>query len=176
MIDYPACWAATPASVRPDLAVQLGVSVPTLHRLLQEQAAHIVSAGKARRTRYALRRPCAATCTTCRCTRSATRGRIEPIGTLSALHPQGSCLHLTLPARGGGGAIPPWPLPRRGSRRLVGRPALPALRHAPPRLYGTPVRPSRTPPVGRARCAQRMVVTTTSSTCCASAATTSAAT
>ncbi len=40
-----------------DLAEQLGVSVPTLHRLLQEQGDAIVAAGKARRTRYALRRP-----------------------------------------------------------------------------------------------------------------------
>ena len=40
-----------------ELAVQLGVSVPTLHRLLQEQGDTVIVTGKARRTRYALRRP-----------------------------------------------------------------------------------------------------------------------
>ena len=40
-----------------DLAMELGVSVPTLHRLLQESPEPILVAGKARRTRYALRRP-----------------------------------------------------------------------------------------------------------------------
>ena len=41
-----------------DLAATLGVSVPTLHRLLQRLPAdELVSAGKARRARYALRRP-----------------------------------------------------------------------------------------------------------------------
>ena len=40
------------------LADALGVSVPTLHRLLQRLAPHeLVAAGKARRARYALRRP-----------------------------------------------------------------------------------------------------------------------
>ena len=40
-----------------DLAAALGVSVPTLHRLLQRlPPAELVSAGKARRARYALRR------------------------------------------------------------------------------------------------------------------------
>jgi hypothetical protein len=40
------------------LAAALGVSVPTLHRLLQRlPAAELVSAGRARRARYALRRP-----------------------------------------------------------------------------------------------------------------------
>jgi hypothetical protein len=40
-----------------DLAGQLGVSVPTLHRMLQGLAPQVVSAGKARRARYALSRP-----------------------------------------------------------------------------------------------------------------------
>jgi HipA-like C-terminal domain len=39
------------------LAEPLGVSVPTLHRLLSEVAEYVVATGKARRTRYALRRP-----------------------------------------------------------------------------------------------------------------------
>lgn len=39
------------------IAEQLGVSIPTLHRLLQETAGRVVATGKARRTRYALRMP-----------------------------------------------------------------------------------------------------------------------
>jgi len=45
-----------PAVRAADLAQALGVSVSTLHRLLQEHAEPILVAGKARRTRYALRR------------------------------------------------------------------------------------------------------------------------
>lgn len=40
-----------------DLAAQLGVNVPTLHCLLQEQGDTVIKTGKARRTRYTLRRP-----------------------------------------------------------------------------------------------------------------------
>ena len=40
-----------------DLARELDISVPTLHRLLQENAEPVLAAGRARRTRYALRRP-----------------------------------------------------------------------------------------------------------------------
>ncbi len=40
-----------------DLARDLGISVPTLHRLLQEGTEPVLAAGRARRTRYALRRP-----------------------------------------------------------------------------------------------------------------------
>ncbi|WP_026301058.1 MULTISPECIES: type II toxin-antitoxin system HipA family toxin YjjJ [unclassified Thioalkalivibrio] len=39
-----------------DLARELGLSVPTLHRLLQETPEPVLAAGRARRTRYALRR------------------------------------------------------------------------------------------------------------------------
>jgi AraC-like DNA-binding protein len=39
-----------------DLARELGLSVPTLHRLLQETTEPVLAAGRARRTRYALRR------------------------------------------------------------------------------------------------------------------------
>ena len=40
-----------------DLARELDISVPTLHRLLQENTEPVLAAGRARRTRYALRRP-----------------------------------------------------------------------------------------------------------------------
>ena len=39
------------------LATRVGVSVATLHRLLAEAGSHVVVAGRARRARYALRRP-----------------------------------------------------------------------------------------------------------------------
>lgn len=40
-----------------DLASRLRISLPTLHRLLHERPEAILTVGKARRTRYALRRP-----------------------------------------------------------------------------------------------------------------------
>ena len=39
-----------------DLATQLKISVPTLHRLLREQGSAVIATGAARRSRYALRR------------------------------------------------------------------------------------------------------------------------
>lgn len=104
--QLPSVLGRHPGISGPDLAAQLGVSVPTLHRLLQEQAAHIVSAGKARRTRYALRRPLRGDLHDLPLYEVSREGRIEPIGTLAALHPQGSCLHLSLPPDHA-----PWPLP-----------------------------------------------------------------
>jgi DNA-binding IclR family transcriptional regulator len=38
------------------VAEQLGISIPTLHRMLQELEGQVVATGKARRTRYALGR------------------------------------------------------------------------------------------------------------------------
>ncbi|MDM0021354.1 type II toxin-antitoxin system HipA family toxin YjjJ [Variovorax saccharolyticus] len=49
--------ARQPMASAADLARSLGVSVPTLHRMLQALGHRIVSGGKARRARYALRRP-----------------------------------------------------------------------------------------------------------------------
>jgi hypothetical protein len=45
-----------PASSAQDLAARLGVSVPTVHRLLRSAAAQVVTLGRARRTRHAWRR------------------------------------------------------------------------------------------------------------------------
>ena len=56
--DRLAAILARRAAVRAaDLATGLGVSVPTLHRMLHDSGAPILVSGKARRTRYALRRP-----------------------------------------------------------------------------------------------------------------------
>ncbi len=77
-----------------DLAEQLAVSVPTLHRLLAENAGQVVVTGRARRTRYALRR--------------ALHGgladlplyAIDPVGAarllaqLAPVQPEGSCMRL----------------------------------------------------------------------------------
>lgn len=52
----PAVLARRPAIRAADLATELGVSVPTLHRLLHDTPEAILVVGKARRTRYALRR------------------------------------------------------------------------------------------------------------------------
>lgn len=77
-----------PGISAPDLAAKLGVSVPTLHRVLLTHASHIVSAGKARRTRYALRRPLRGDLQDLPLYEVNYAGRIEQIGTLAALHPK----------------------------------------------------------------------------------------
>lgn len=89
-----------------DLAEQLGVSVPTLHRLLQEAGADIVSTGKARRTRYALRRPLRGAMAELPLYEVDETGRAELRAHLVAVQPQGTCMSLT-----GSG----WPVPD-GSR------------------------------------------------------------
>lgn len=78
-----------------DLAQALNVSVPTLHRLLQEGTEPILVAGKARRTRYALRR----------CVRGDgheypvyavdAAGRVTPLTSLAPVAPQGCWMSLT---------------------------------------------------------------------------------
>lgn len=52
-----AALARRPRASAAELAGEMGVSVPTLHRLLQALGDRVVSGGKARRARYALRRP-----------------------------------------------------------------------------------------------------------------------
>ena len=85
-----------------DLAVQLGISVPTLHRLLAEQAAAVIGTGKARRTRYALRRALRGDLSELPLYRVDADGRASLLSHLALVHPQGSCLSLA-----GSG----WPVP-----------------------------------------------------------------
>ncbi len=85
-----------------DLAAQLGVSVPTLHRLLREQGSAVIATGAARRTRYALRRAVRGDASPQPVYAVDARGRADHIGDLALIHPQGSCMSLE---------GTPWPVP-----------------------------------------------------------------
>ena len=85
-----------------ELADQLGVSVPTLHRLLKEIEASVLATGKARRARYALRKPVRGEPRELPLYEIDAQGRAHLAAHVSLLHPQGS--HLSLDASG-------WPVP-----------------------------------------------------------------
>ena len=85
-----------------DLALQLGVSVPTLHRLLQERQGAVVASGKARRTRYALRRALRGDLAELPLYEVDRAGRAELVTHLTLVHPQGTCMGLADSA---------WPVP-----------------------------------------------------------------
>ena len=85
-----------------ELAVQLGVSVPTLHRLLQEQGDTVIVTGKARRTRYALRRPLRGDLSELPLYAVDAAGQAGLVVHLALVHPQGSCMDIA-----GSG----WPVP-----------------------------------------------------------------
>lgn len=89
-----------------DLAHQLGVSVPTLHRMLQELDGAVVVTGKARRTRYALRRALRGDLAELPLYEVDQAGRAELATPLALVHPQGTCMSL---------ADTGWPVPD-GSR------------------------------------------------------------
>ena len=84
------------------LAEPLGVSVPTLHRLLAEVAGHVVANGKARRTRYALRRPLRGQAAELPLYEIDAAGRAEALASLALVHPEGTRMAL----EGSG-----WPVP-----------------------------------------------------------------
>lgn len=85
------------------LAASLQVSVPTVHRLLQRlPAGRLVSAGKARRARYALRRPLRGALGDLPVYAVDALGRAELLGPLALLHPHGAWLDLAGSA---------WPVP-----------------------------------------------------------------
>ena len=86
-----------------DLAAALGVSVPTLHRLLQRlPPAELVSAGKARRARYALRRSVQGALGDLPVYAISPTGQAELLAPLTPLQGQGSWM----PLAGSG-----WPVP-----------------------------------------------------------------
>lgn len=91
--------AAVPAA---ELAQQIGVSVPTLHRLLHEQADHVISTGKARRTRYAWRRPLRGDPRKWPLYAVNEAGQAQQVAQLVLVEPQGSCMELAGTA---------WPVP-----------------------------------------------------------------
>jgi hypothetical protein len=77
-----------------DLATELGVSVPTLHRMLADLGDRVVTTGKARRTRHALRRSLRGDFAPLPLYEVGENGRAEQIGELVLVHPHGSCLAL----------------------------------------------------------------------------------
>jgi AraC-like DNA-binding protein len=85
-----------------ELAAQLGISVPTLHRLLRDRGEAVIAAGAARRTRYALRRAVRGDATPLPVYAVDAQGRADPIGDLALVRPQGSCMSLE---------GTPWPVP-----------------------------------------------------------------
>ncbi len=86
----------------PDLAAQLGVGVATLHRMLQEIPERVVATGKARRTRYALRRPLRGDLSELPLYEVDAEGRAQHTGQLARTYPQGSCIDI---------AAAGWPVP-----------------------------------------------------------------
>jgi AraC-like DNA-binding protein len=77
-----------------ELAAQLGVSVPTLHRLLREQGDAIVATGAARRTRYALRRALRGDASPLPVYAVDAKGRADLVANLALVQPEGSCMSL----------------------------------------------------------------------------------
>jgi HipA-like C-terminal domain/tRNA synthetases class I (M) len=86
----------------PELAEQLGVSGPTLHRMLQEAGSEVVCTGRARRTRYALRKAVRAELGEIPLYQVDVSGSAELVTQLALVHPQGSCMPLAHTA---------WPVP-----------------------------------------------------------------
>lgn len=84
------------------LAKELGVSVPTLHRLLGEAGPHVLAAGKARRARYALRRSVRGAASDFPVYEIDREGRASQAGTLTTIFPNGTWLNL---------AAMGWPVP-----------------------------------------------------------------
>lgn len=110
------------------LAEALGVSVPTLHRLLDEAQPRLLSAGRARRTRYALRRALRGEVAPQPVYEIDADGRASLLGSLSLVQPEGSLLDLgasdwPLPddARDGWWAGLPYPLQDMRPQGYLGR-------------------------------------------------------
>lgn len=85
-----------------ELAAALGVSVPTLHRMLAELGSRVLAAGKARRVRYALRRPLRGVEAELPVYRVDRAGGIEQVASLALLAPRGCWMDL---------AAIGWPVP-----------------------------------------------------------------
>lgn len=85
-----------------DIAAPLGVSIPTLHWMLQALGSAVVGTGKARRSRYALRRELRGELAPLPLYELDSAGRAERLTSLDLVRPQGSCA----PLNGTG-----WPVP-----------------------------------------------------------------
>ncbi len=77
-----------------ELAEALGVSVPTLHRMLPAIAEQLAIAGRARRTRYAQRRTLRGRLTELPLYQVDKTGRAAPVAPLVPIRPRGSLLRL----------------------------------------------------------------------------------
>ena len=77
-----------------DLADALAVSLPTLHRLLAENAGQVVVTGRARRTRYALRRALRGRLVDLPLYTVDSSGGAHLLAQLTPVQPQGSCMRL----------------------------------------------------------------------------------
>lgn len=98
-----AALARQPGASAQELAAQLGVSLPTLHRLLREAPAQVLSLGRARRTRHALRRSLRGQAGDLPLYRIDGQGVPHAWATLALVAPAGSAL----PLEGTGWPVPP---------------------------------------------------------------------
>src|SRR5206468_12176332 len=78
-----------------ELRTTLGVSQPTISRLLKKLADELVTRGTAQRTRYALRRACRGSLQSFPVYRVDERGKSHRIGSLDLTLPSGSACDLT---------------------------------------------------------------------------------
>ena len=103
----PTLLARQPASKAADLADGLGISLPTLHRLLKESGPAILAAGKGSRARYAARRSLRGAATDIPLYRVDGDGRVSELTRLALVQPEGSLM----PLAGSG-----WPVVDEASR------------------------------------------------------------
>lgn len=112
-----------------DLATALGISVPTVHRLLARLAPdELVTAGRARRTRYALSRALRGGTSHLPVHAVDGAGRLQAVGPLKLLRPEGSWLDLSgtdwpVPEEAADGWWPglPYPLQQMRPQGYMGR-------------------------------------------------------
>lgn len=86
--------ARRPMASAAELADAVGVSVATLHRLLGELGDRVLTIGKARRARYALRRPLRGDASDLSLYEVNAEGRAESIASLTPVSPSGALLDL----------------------------------------------------------------------------------
>ena len=93
--QLPVMLGRQPRATASELAVSLGVSVATLHRLLAELPPELMlTAGRTRRTRYALRRPLRGEYTDLPLYAIDTAGQARSVTTLALVQPQGMLMPL----------------------------------------------------------------------------------
>ena len=101
--DLATALARQPAAPAQDLAARLGVSLPTVHRLLRGAGAQVVTLGRARRTRHAWRRALRGWLGDWPVYRIDEQGAPHAWSTLALVAPQGCAM----PLEGTGWPVPP---------------------------------------------------------------------